>query len=146
MGLTKVSFRDYALGCFGFIPGTVAYVFIGTSASHLLGGEDNDDMDKDGGNKTVQQIVIVVGVIATIIAIVLISVYAKQALSEALKDVEEDGIEGEDKVLRLVTTEVKSTSPMEVDDPVCSQVVRNGIEILLFVLENSRYYVIFQVL
>ncbi|CAM9932162.1 unnamed protein product, partial [Choristocarpus tenellus] len=89
MGLTKVSFRDYALGCFGFIPGTVAYVFIGTSASSLLRGDGDDDMDDDGGNATVQLIVIIVGVIATIIAVVLISIYAKRALKKALEDSEE---------------------------------------------------------
>ncbi|CAM9546850.1 unnamed protein product [Discosporangium mesarthrocarpum] len=88
MGLTKVSFRDYALGCFGFIPGTVAYVFIGTSASSLLGDEEGEggDAGNDEGNATVQLVVIIVGVIATIIAVVLISIYAKKALNKALEE------------------------------------------------------------
>ncbi|CAM9546640.1 unnamed protein product [Discosporangium mesarthrocarpum] len=97
MGLTKVSFRDYALGCFGFIPGTVAYVFIGTSASSLLG--DEEDADDNSQSGTVQLIVIIVGVVATIIAVVLISIYAKKALNSALEEaneVEDKEAEGDD--------------------------------------------------
>ena len=101
-GVTAVHFRDYALGCLGFIPGTVAYVFIGTTASSLLGDESEDASDDDNSSSSVQLIVIIVGAVATVIAIVLISVYAKRALSKVLEeDMEEDdgkaeGAAGED--------------------------------------------------
>lgn len=88
-GVTAVHFRDYALGCLGFIPGTVAYVFIGTTASSLLGDDDDNEEDDDGSSARVQLIVIIVGAIATIIAVVLISIYAKRALNKVL----EEGVE-----------------------------------------------------
>lgn len=87
-GVTAVLFRDYALGCLGFIPGTVAYVFIGTTASSLL-GDDDDMVDDEGSSGTVQLIVIIVGAVATVIAVVLISVYAKRALAKVLAESEE---------------------------------------------------------
>ena len=92
-GVTAVHFRDYALGCLGFIPGTVAYVFIGTTASSLLGDESDDASDDDGNSSSVQLIVIIVGAIATIIAVVLISIYAKRALNKVL----EEDMEGEEE-------------------------------------------------
>ena len=91
-GVTAVHFRDYALGCLGFIPGTVAYVFIGTTASSLL-GDDDDETDDDGDSSNVQLIVIIVGAIATVIAVVLISIYAKRALNKVL----EEDMEGEEE-------------------------------------------------
>eukprot|EP00904_Undaria_pinnatifida_P013388 jgi/Undpi1/917/HiC_scaffold_10.g04381.m1 len=98
MGVTAVHFRDYALGCLGFIPGTVAYVFIGTTASSLL-GDDDEQEDDDGGNSSVQLIVIIVGAIATVIAVVLISIYAKRALNKVLQeDIDEEGRIGGDSI------------------------------------------------
>lgn len=89
-GVTAVHFRDYVLGCFGFIPGTVAYVFIGTTASSLLGDDDDAEEDDDGSSAQVQLIVIIVGAVATIIAVVLISIYAKRALNKVLEEGEEE--------------------------------------------------------
>ncbi|CAN0377730.1 unnamed protein product, partial [Ectocarpus sp. 12 AP-2014] len=91
-GVTDVFFRDYAIGCVGFIPGTVAFVFIGTTASGLLGDDSEEEESEDGNNATVQLIVGIVGGIATVIAVVLISVYAKRALNKVL---EEDRVEQE---------------------------------------------------
>ena len=92
-GVTAVKFRDYAFGCVGFIPGTVAYVFIGTTASNLLGDDDDTEGGDGGGDSTVQLIVIIVGAIATVIAVVLISIYSKRALNKVLEEEnrEEDG-------------------------------------------------------
>ena len=68
------------------IPGTVAYVFIGTTASSLLGDESEDASDDDSSSSSVQLIVIIVGAIATVIAVVLISIYAKRALNKVLEE------------------------------------------------------------
>lgn len=88
-GVTAVKFRSYAIGCVGFIPGTVAYVFIGTTASSLL-GDDDDEEEDSGSSQSVQLIVIIVGAIATIIAVVLITIYAKRALNKVLQEGEEE--------------------------------------------------------
>eukprot|EP00903_Cladosiphon_okamuranus_P008274 g7963.t1 len=96
MGVTAVKFRDYVLGCVGMIPGTVAFVFIGTTASGLLGDSEDEEKAmeeamKDEGNSTVQLIVLIVGGVATVIAVVLISIYSKRALNKVLaEDAEAD--------------------------------------------------------
>ena len=55
-------------------------------------GDDDEQEDDDGGNSSVQLIVIIVGAIATVIAVVLISIYAKRALNKVLQeDMDEDG-------------------------------------------------------
>lgn len=89
-----MKFRDYAFGCLGFIPGTVAYVFIGTTASDLLGDDGDEEEEGGSGNKTVELIVIIVGAIATVIAVVVISIYSKRALNKVLE--EEGGLEREE--------------------------------------------------
>ena len=94
-GVTAVRFQDYAIGCLGFIPGTVAYVFIGTTASNLL-DDDDEAEDDDGGDSTVQLIVIIVGAIATVIAVVMISIYSKRALNKVLEEDHGEGEEAED--------------------------------------------------
>lgn len=35
MGVTGVKFWDFALGGFGMIPGTIVYVFLGTTISNI---------------------------------------------------------------------------------------------------------------
>ncbi|CAM9496249.1 unnamed protein product, partial [Chrysoparadoxa australica] len=81
MGLTRVKFRDYVIGCLGMIPGTVAYCFIGSTAGGLLGGEE-EMMEESGSGRTVQIVVLVVGLVATFIAVFLLSWYAKKALNK----------------------------------------------------------------
>lgn len=86
--MTGVKFRDYAIGCVGFTPGTVAYVFIGTTASSLLGDDDeaSGEAEDDSSSSKVQLIVLIVGGVATVIAVVLISIYAKRALNKVLDE------------------------------------------------------------
>uniref|UniRef100_A0A7S2Y1P9 VTT domain-containing protein n=1 Tax=Fibrocapsa japonica TaxID=94617 RepID=A0A7S2Y1P9_9STRA len=108
MGLTAISLKDYTIGCLGIIPGTVAYVFIGSSASGIGDMKGNDEeqndntKDADGeesssDNDTVFLIVIIVGAIATVIAVFLISWYAKKALNRILNEVElEENQDGKD--------------------------------------------------
>ena len=90
ISVTAVSFRDYILACMGMIPGTAAYVFIGTTASSLLGGDSEEEDSNDDMASMVQLIVIIVGTIATLIAVVLVSVYAKKTLNKVLKEESEE--------------------------------------------------------
>lgn len=38
-GLTKVSLRDYLIGCLGIVPGTLAFVYIGASTAGTMNEE-----------------------------------------------------------------------------------------------------------
>jgi len=94
MGATTVSFRDYAIASiFGMAPGTCAYVFIG-AAIGVTANQGNGKTLECDPDTTVTTIVLVVGIIATIIAVVIISWYAKKEfnkLSQGDGDVESIG-------------------------------------------------------
>ena len=68
--------RHYILGCFGMIPGTAAFVYIGasiqTAASMAAGGN------------VVQTVLFVVGGVATFVAVFLISWFARKQLQKHL--------------------------------------------------------------
>ena len=113
------------------IPGTVAYVFIGTTASSLLGDDSDDASDDDSSSSNVQLIVIIVGAIATVIAVVLISIYSKRALNKVLED---DAAAEADNAARIVDGSAMNaadddietaagTRPSVVEHPVRTNVV-----------------------
>jgi hypothetical protein len=83
MAGTSLTFRDYVTSLFGILPGTVAYVFIGTTLSNYLGfGDDNHD---GGGahkstTKWIELFSLVVGIILTLLATVILSYHARQEL------------------------------------------------------------------
>ncbi len=66
LGLTRISFRDYALACTGMIPGTFVYVYLGS----VVG--------KVGGSWQ-----FVAGLLVTVVVVFLITRIAKRALAEA---------------------------------------------------------------
>lgn len=80
MGATRVSFRDYAVAtAIGMLPGTIAYVFIGVAIGTASAGADS----KGGGrsctaDNTIKYVLTGVGAGATLIAVILISRYAKK--------------------------------------------------------------------
>lgn len=99
-GVTGIKFWHYTLACFGMLPGTILYVFLGASAGSLseIGGGDGDEGDGDGEtegeNKTVTISVIVVGVVFGFLAVAVTSYYAKLELNKVLDAEKED--EGDD--------------------------------------------------
>jgi hypothetical protein len=113
MAVTSVSFRDYALGSVGMIPGIIAYVFIGTVIGSTFSNDcaknvteavedgqiggmnttaDSDDQSQVGHTKT---IMLVVGVIASIASVVLVSYYARKALDDVLEEQKSTGHSGD---------------------------------------------------
>ena len=42
MGITSVTFKAYAIGGFGMIPGTIVYVFVGTTISNISAAASGD--------------------------------------------------------------------------------------------------------
>ncbi|NEP36478.1 MAG: TVP38/TMEM64 family protein [Moorea sp. SIO3B2] len=77
-GLTGVSLKDYVLGSFGMIPGTLMYVYIGSLAGDLatLGSGDAPT------NPTVQWAIRIIGFIATVAITLFITNLAKKALDK----------------------------------------------------------------
>ncbi len=85
LSLTKVSFRDFFLGSLiGMFPGTVMYVYFGTlmgsladvAAGHFKGGA------AEGG--TAKNVLLGVGLLATVVVTVLVTRLARRALRVAV--------------------------------------------------------------
>ena len=87
MGITSVKASDYILGCVGMIPGTLVFVFIGTTISDIA-----DTAKGKSENATVILIFFIVGSILGCAGIVWISVVAKRKLNELLKVEEENQV------------------------------------------------------
>jgi uncharacterized membrane protein YdjX (TVP38/TMEM64 family) len=81
-GLTGVSFKDYVLGSFGMIPGTIMYVYIGSLAGDLatIGSGEQPT------NAAVQWAIRIIGFIATVAVTIYVTKVAKKALDEEVSD------------------------------------------------------------
>jgi uncharacterized membrane protein YdjX (TVP38/TMEM64 family) len=84
LGITSVKARDYIIGMVGMLPGTLVYVFIGTTISDIA-----DTAKGKSENNTVILVFLIVGSILGCAGIVWISVVAKRKLNETLKIEEE---------------------------------------------------------
>ena len=84
LGLTRVRLRDFVLGSWiGMLPGTALYVYIGslvTSASELA-----SDTHPSAGVEG--RVLLVVGLVATLAVVVLVTRIARKALKHALDQV-----------------------------------------------------------
>lgn len=116
-GVTGIKFWHYCLACFGMLPGTILYVFLGASAGSLAeiggsgdtDGDGDTDTDTDTGtdgeaveeeleeNKTVTITVIVVGIVFGVLAVAVTSYYAKQELNKVLEDAEKEKEDEDDE-------------------------------------------------
>ena len=76
MGITAVSFSAYAVGTVGIIPGTVVYVFIGTTIGSI---QDAATGNYDAG--VAPLILIIIGSILACVAIIYISIVVKRYLN-----------------------------------------------------------------
>jgi uncharacterized membrane protein YdjX (TVP38/TMEM64 family) len=85
-GITGVTLRDYFLGCVGMIPGTILYVYLGSLAGNLalIGSETQPT------NPTVEWLIRIVGLIATIAVTVYVTRIARKALSESIPSTSEE--------------------------------------------------------
>lgn len=95
-GGMSISFWDYSISLFAILPASVLFVFLGASTGSLADSSG-------GGDSTTTTIVMVIGIIFSVIAIALTSVYARQELrkissaaaqadddQEAIVEMEED--------------------------------------------------------
>ncbi len=77
-GITGVSLKDYVIGSFGMIPGTIMYVYLGSLAGSIaLIGTDSQPT-----NPTLQWVIRIIGFIATVVVTIYVSRIAKKALEE----------------------------------------------------------------
>ena len=81
MGITAVTFFDYAVGGLGMIPGTIVYVFVGTTIGSIT---DAASGNYDSG--TAGLILLIVGSILACVAIVYISIKVRGYLNAALEE------------------------------------------------------------
>eukprot|EP00602_Paraphysomonas_sp_CaronLab_P012298 CAMPEP_0185041872 /NCGR_PEP_ID=MMETSP1103-20130426/41714_1 /TAXON_ID=36769 /ORGANISM="Paraphysomonas bandaiensis, Strain Caron Lab Isolate" /LENGTH=151 /DNA_ID=CAMNT_0027581799 /DNA_START=386 /DNA_END=841 /DNA_ORIENTATION=+ len=89
MAGTKISLRDYVMSMIGILPGTITYVFIGTSAGSVLGFGDDDEDDgalSGGTEDTIQLVALVLGIVLALVATVVISVHARRYLMNLVRD------------------------------------------------------------
>ena len=80
MGITGITLKDFVLGSLGMIPGTLVYVFIGSTISDIADVASGKSKDKDG-----QILVLVLVIVGSILAcggIIWVSVVAKRKLNE----------------------------------------------------------------
>jgi uncharacterized membrane protein YdjX (TVP38/TMEM64 family) len=79
LGLTRVRFRDYALAAVGMLPGTFLYVYLGRLAGDLAalaGGAEHEET-------TAERVLLVVGLVATVVVVAIVTRIARRALAEA---------------------------------------------------------------
>jgi uncharacterized membrane protein YdjX (TVP38/TMEM64 family) len=82
-GVTQVSLKDYILGSFGIVPGTVMYVYIGSLAGNLaMLNMSNVPMTPEA--QIYQQVMQLIGLIATILVTVYITKFAQKALNQSM--------------------------------------------------------------
>jgi uncharacterized membrane protein YdjX (TVP38/TMEM64 family) len=80
-GITGVTLKDYVIGSFGMIPGTIMYVYIGSLAGNIatLGAADQPS------NPTVQWAIRIIGFIATAAVTIYVTRIARKALAETIE-------------------------------------------------------------
>lgn len=82
LGLTSVSLRHYLVGSFvGMLPGTFLYVYIGSLVGDLTALSQHQ-----AGAETAQQVVSLLGLLATITVTVYVTRLARRALADELRD------------------------------------------------------------
>ena len=94
MGVTAVTFKDYAIGGVGMIPGTIVYVFVGTTIGNIA---DAASGEFEGGTATL--VLLIVGTVLAFVAIVYITIVVKRYLNKQLAEdaAEKEGKEAENK-------------------------------------------------
>lgn len=85
LGLTQVSLKDYVLGTIGILPGTILYVYLGSLVGSLalLGAEAHTPNTQA---TTVQWVLRILGLVATIAITLYVTHLARKALRDAVPD------------------------------------------------------------
>jgi uncharacterized membrane protein YdjX (TVP38/TMEM64 family) len=81
LGITGVSLRDYILGFVGMIPGTILYVYLGSLAGSLAAIGPSTQPPS-----TVQWIIRIMGLLATVAVTLFVTRIARNTLTTAIPD------------------------------------------------------------
>jgi uncharacterized membrane protein YdjX (TVP38/TMEM64 family) len=88
LGLTGVKFWSYVgASWIGMIPGTLLYVYLGSVASDLASLFSSDVQSSEAGN-----LLLYVGLGATVVLTIVITRFASKALNSELKEASEQGV------------------------------------------------------
>uniref|UniRef100_A0A7S2MII1 VTT domain-containing protein n=1 Tax=Helicotheca tamesis TaxID=374047 RepID=A0A7S2MII1_9STRA len=119
VGVTSVSFRDFTIAMIGILPGTLLYVFLGSSAGSLT------DSSSGGDNSAVRILTIVLGSVFGILGVCVTSYYARKELQNVIsrREAEAAQLEVED----IGDKEMDSMLRMEVGESTESGENQNGI-------------------
>ena len=79
LGLSRVRFVDYAVGCVGMLPGTLVYVYSGSLAAEVATAASG----AGGGGGAARRALFVAGLVATVAVTALVTRTARRALAEA---------------------------------------------------------------
>lgn len=84
LGLSQISLKDYVVGTVGILPGTIMYVYLGSLVGNLatLGTDSSQPPEA----ATVQWILRIVGLVATVVVTLYVTRIARRALTEALPE------------------------------------------------------------
>ena len=82
LGLTRVSFRDYALASPGMLPGTLLYVYYGKLIGDVTALASGVSVERDAA----YWIVMGLGLVATVVVTALVTRVARRALQEEVPD------------------------------------------------------------
>ena len=82
LGLTRVRFVDYAVGCLGMLPGTFVYVYSGSLAAEVATAASG----AGAGGGAAQRAFFVAGLVATIAVTALVTRTARRALAAATRE------------------------------------------------------------
>ena len=85
MGITDIKSHHYIIGMTGMIPGTVVYVFIGTTISDIA-----DAATGTSQQSTLILVMIIIGTILAFAGIVWVSIVAKRNLNIYLQQAKEE--------------------------------------------------------
>ncbi len=82
LGLSQISLKDYVIGSVGMLPGTIMYVYLGSLVGNLatLGADSSQPSEA----ATVQWMIRIVGLIATVAVTLYVTRIARKALNKAL--------------------------------------------------------------
>jgi uncharacterized membrane protein YdjX (TVP38/TMEM64 family) len=80
LGVTGVSFKDYALGCIGMIPGTIMYVYLGS----LAGSITQIGTASQPSNSAIGWVIRIIGFLATVAITLYITRLARNALDQTV--------------------------------------------------------------